>query len=1147
MLGSLIVRCLLKASLVLSSVFLAVAAEAQTSLIAVATTDTPTVTEGDTVTLDGSGSMDPLGRPLNYVWRVEGFTDLLDDSTAVRPTFVAPEGTSLYLLDFRLLVIAPDGSRATADLTITVNADDDRPVANAGPVQTVSLGDTVTLDGSDSDDDGNINRYQWNQALGQTPVISLTAGTTDSPTFIAPTTSGTGDAPFPLSDYTLTITLTVTDNGAASEGGPRTDTAEVTIFVRDNDPPTAEAGSDQTVEEGDVVTLRGSGTDSDGDTLDFTWAALAGVSLSSITAEEPTFSAPNRTATYTLTLTLTVSDGTFEDEDTVVITVNAINNPPTLAAGSDRNDVAEGDTVRLAGTATNPDEGEVLDILWSQDDDDAVSVSLAGETTLTPSFTAPQSTAAYVVNLTLAAADSTQTVRDSVVIRIRADNNAPMINAGDDRNAAEGDIVALSATATDPEGEVLDLLWSQADTDTLSVSLSDATILNPTFTAPASAVPYSVILTLAVADAAQTVRDSVVIRIRVNNAKPTAEAGPDQTVEEGDVVTLRGSGTDSDGDTLDFTWTVPAGVSLSTLTISNPTFIAPNRTATYTLTLTVSDGSLEDEDTVVITVNADDDDPPVANAGDDQFAAGVSVVTLDGSNSFDPEGGGLIYEWTQVFPSEVTVILNAANTARPFFTPPLVSTDITLVFRLRVFDESGLVSASDTMSVELSPDDADVHEALLPEIMAAVATSVSSAIRTRIAAIRTPAANSLSIGGNNRFASILQQQASRYAQTRQLSLQDLLDNSSFTLALDKQASADCLHCGLTLFGQASYRSLSDGSTDNNYSGNLRTLSVGLDSNFSQSLLIGGLVHSTQGDFDYASTASSGTYEIELTSVHPYLALFLFHDRLKLWANAGLGTGEATVSSGTSDRKSDLEMDSWTLGGSLFLFSACETDFNLLAEVTNTDMNVSSAVLVSGITTSSSRAKLAFEMQQLKGNPSRGELYRSLSVGYLSDSGDSSLDSGLEIATRLGYTRGRTSFEVSFYGLSDLDAYEEWGISSEIRIQTVETHGLSLSLKPTYGSPETNAQHHAASFWEAAWRPKQTPDFSPDMQLSATLGYAFLSARGLLTPYVESFLKPTDTTTTTGLRWRPLSLLSLDFSHTRSNSDEGLRVKVQWDF
>ena len=76
----------------------------------------------------------------------------------------------------------------------------------------------------------------------------------------------------------------------------------------------ANAGTDQSVTEGDTVTLDGSSSsDPDETTPTYSWALTTGdgtgVTLSSATAAQPTFTAPDRAVGYTLVFTLTVSDG----------------------------------------------------------------------------------------------------------------------------------------------------------------------------------------------------------------------------------------------------------------------------------------------------------------------------------------------------------------------------------------------------------------------------------------------------------------------------------------------------------------------------------------------------------------------------------------------------------------------------------------------------------------------------------------------------------------------------------------------------------------------------------------------------------------------------------------------------------------------
>jgi PKD domain len=94
------------------------------------------------------------------------------------------------------------------------------------------------------------------------------------------------------------------------------------------------------------------------------------------------------------------------------------------------------------------------------------------------------------------------------------------------------------------------------------------------------------------------------------NRTPTANSGTNQTVTPGVIVTLNGSGSsDPDGSVASFAWTQTAGtmVTLSSATVSQPTFTAPSTVSATTLTfsLIVTDnlGAASTASTVNIIVN----------------------------------------------------------------------------------------------------------------------------------------------------------------------------------------------------------------------------------------------------------------------------------------------------------------------------------------------------------------------------------------------------------------------------------------------------------------------------------------------------------------------------------------------------------------
>jgi RHS repeat-associated protein len=90
--------------------------------------------------------------------------------------------------------------------------------------------------------------------------------------------------------------------------------------------------------------------------------------------------------------------------------------------------------------------------------------------------------------------------------------------------------------------------------------------------------------------------------------------------------------------------------------------------------------------------------PPVANAGADQTAFRGQLVTLNGSQSSDPEGATLSFLWTILSqPAGSTIALAGATTASPTFTPLILGE---YIFRL-IVNDGQLASAPDTVKVTL--------------------------------------------------------------------------------------------------------------------------------------------------------------------------------------------------------------------------------------------------------------------------------------------------------------------------------------------------------------------------------------------------------------------------------------------------------------
>lgn len=168
------------------------------------------------------------------------------------------------------------------------------PTANAGTDQLVNEKVLITISGTGSDSDGSISSYQWSQMTGTT--VSMADPTSASTTFTAPTL---------IEATTLTFELSVTDD----DGATGKDTVEVVIKPV-NLAPIANAGSDQSVDENTVVTLSGSGSDSDGTVESYTWLQTSGetVTLSDSSSAATTFTALSIHSNTTYEFQLNIAD-----------------------------------------------------------------------------------------------------------------------------------------------------------------------------------------------------------------------------------------------------------------------------------------------------------------------------------------------------------------------------------------------------------------------------------------------------------------------------------------------------------------------------------------------------------------------------------------------------------------------------------------------------------------------------------------------------------------------------------------------------------------------------------------------------------------------------------------------------------------------
>ena len=301
-----------------------------------------TVLEGAAVTLHATAS-GPDGDPLTYGWSHDHPTlnITLADPAALATTFTAPQVSSNTTVTFTFTATDPRNATASDAVTITIL---DAPAKEPPPSLnfTAVLEPTGTLGPRDigriallSSQPGTINAT-WAEPRGASddPPANYRISWTKAGESFLPWTDPAGNAYPTEPSYDITgledgeqyeVKVRASYSGRA---GPWSGELAITVAgpAADNRPPTADAGPDRTVMEGDAVTLGGIAYDPDpGDTLTYGWShdrPGLNITLADPAALATTFTAPQVSSNTALTLTLRITDrygATASDAVTITV------------------------------------------------------------------------------------------------------------------------------------------------------------------------------------------------------------------------------------------------------------------------------------------------------------------------------------------------------------------------------------------------------------------------------------------------------------------------------------------------------------------------------------------------------------------------------------------------------------------------------------------------------------------------------------------------------------------------------------------------------------------------------------------------------------------------------------------------------------
>lgn len=432
----------------------------------------------------------------------------------------------------------------------------------------------------------------------------------------------------------------------------------------------ADPGQDQTALVGQQVVLDGSGSrEAAGQPLTYQWRFVGMPSASNTTLSN----ADEAQAEFfvdeqgTYVVELIINNGT-EDSQPKYVTITVPNRLPVADAGPDQS-VTVGQTAILDGTASFDLDGDALSFTWTIQQQPAGSQSTLSDAHVANPTLNIDVEGVYLVDLVV-----NDGIEDSAVdtVLLNVGNVPPVADAGDAIAALLDDIVTLDGSgSSDANGDQISYRW-------FFVSIpqeSNAFLVNNGSVAPTFQVDRAgdYVVRLTVNDGLED-SDPDFVTVSVGNSAPVAQAGPDQSGVAGTYIYLNGeNSTDPDNDSLSYRWNMLSRPADSEAQLINPYTVNPefflDVQGDYIIQLIVNDGTVDSApDTVIVTAG---NLRPVADAQFNQTGQLFTgdTITLDGSESYDPEGGSLTYQWTLIDrPEGSNALLEDADTSAPSFT-----------------------------------------------------------------------------------------------------------------------------------------------------------------------------------------------------------------------------------------------------------------------------------------------------------------------------------------------------------------------------------------------------------------------------------------------------------------------------------------------
>jgi RHS repeat-associated protein len=355
--------------------------------------------------------------------------------------------------------------------------------------------------------------------------------------------------------------------------------------------------------------------------------------------------------------------------------------PPVAVSGGDRTIVA-GEPATFDASASQHSNGTIVGYRWVDITDSPYDNWLSDDAIFTTSsLTYGQRT----IELTVTDEKGVYT-KETFSVNVLQDpyDLPPVANAGPDKLILTGSVISLDGSGSSDDNGIVLYEWYEGDRLLASKAMFTE---SSTYRAVGS---YTFELKVTDVNGSNSM-DTVTVTIQpVDNVFPVANAGQDQIVSLGSVVTLDATASSDNLGVSQFHWYLE-GSWVGTGALFDYTGLAEG---TYNFLLHVFDSSNNSSsDTVDITVLPQDILPPVVIAGEDQVLPYGVPVTLDGSASTDNQSIAS-YRWE----------LNSTTVSNESIYSPTGLLEGVYTYTLWVEDYSGN-TASGTVTITILPQD----------------------------------------------------------------------------------------------------------------------------------------------------------------------------------------------------------------------------------------------------------------------------------------------------------------------------------------------------------------------------------------------------------------------------------------------------------